>query len=57
MGPVSTGATCFNKMNRFEGKNFEVGYWTNNSPINLGGFCKQMNEGYRFEDKNLKVGY
>ena len=38
MGSISTGGTCFNKMNIFEGKNFEVGYWTNNSLVNPGNF-------------------
>ena len=37
--------TCFNKMYKFEKEIFEVGYCTNNSPIKLGGFWKQMNEG------------
>ena len=40
-------------MNKFEEENFEVGYWTNNSPVNLGSFSKQMNEGYKFEEENL----
>ena len=37
--------TCFNpvghvstKMNRFKEKNFEVGYWTNNLPVNSDDF-------------------
>ena len=51
------GGTCFNKMNKFEEENFEVGYWTNNSPVNLDSFWEQMNEGYRFVDENFKVSY
>ena len=42
-------------MNMFEEKNFEVGYWTNNSPVNPGSFSEQMNEGYIFEEKNFKL--
>ena len=54
MGPISTGGTCFNKMNRFEEQNFKVGYWTNNSPINLGGF---WDEDYKFEEESFKDCY
>ena len=42
---------------KFEDEIFEVGYWTNNSPINPSGFSEQINEGYKFEDENFKVGY
>ena len=36
---ISTDGTCFNKMNRFEENNFEVGYMTNNSSwINSSNF-------------------
>ena len=41
MGLVSTDGTCFKKMNRFEENFFEVGYWTNNSPVNLGDFSNE----------------
>ena len=41
---------------RFEEENFEGCYWTNNSPVNPGGFWEQMNERYRFEDENFEVG-
>ena len=41
-------------MNRFEEENFEVGYWTNNLPVNPGGF---QDEDYKFEEENFKNNY
>ena len=41
MGLVSTSGTCFKKINRFEEDFFEVGYWTNNLPVNPGDFWNE----------------
>ena len=45
---------------RFEEENFEGCYWTNNSPVNPGGFWEQMNEDLMPQDHfwiELHFGY